>query len=274
MALWLALACPTAALAAPALRSAARPLPREPRVAMHAVPSSPAMLTREDGKNGKLRRLLAAAAVPHDELPCIAFERLEGGAQLCDELRRASFDWCVITSPESAAVFLDAWRAADSPKVRVASVGAGTAEVLLEAGLAPEFVPSKATAKTLAAELPLGAGGSCRALYPASAIASSGIEEGLEARGVTVHRIDTYTTVPAAWGPSDEERAKATEVVTFASPSAVRVWAERVGTKAVAVCIGGTSADEARRLGFADVRCPSSPGVEAWAQEVAALWHS
>ena len=56
-----------------------------------------------------------------------------------------------ITSPEAAGTFLEAWRASAQPAVRVASVGAGTAKLLSAGGVEPAFVPSKATAKTLAA---------------------------------------------------------------------------------------------------------------------------
>jgi len=230
------------------------------------------MLTREDGKNGKLSKLLSAVGVPWEELPCIAFERLDGCAELESTLRQGGFDWCVVTSPESAAVFLDSWRASGSPAVRIASVGAGTAQVLEDAGITPQFVPSKATAKTLASELPVGDAAAAQVIYPASAIASATIEDGLGARGMVVRRIDTYTTVPARWDPDDSERAAAARVVTFASPSAVRVWADRVGTGAVAVCIGETSAAEASKVGFGTVHYPSSPGVQSWADEVTAVW--
>lgn len=83
--------------------------------------------------------------------------------------------------------------------------------------------------------------------------------EGLAARGIRTQRIDTYTTVPADWAPADLARAHAARLVTFGSPSAVRVWAERVGTAAAAVCIGETTAAEARNCGFADVVAPESP---------------
>lgn len=55
------------------------------------------------------------------------------------------FDWVCLTSPESASVFLEAWRVARCPQVRVAVVGEGTGEVLTEAvgdALRPEFVPT------------------------------------------------------------------------------------------------------------------------------------
>ena len=227
--------------------------------------TAPAFLTREDGKNGKLRKLLDSSGVASEELPCIAFERLPGFDELCAGLASINpSSWIVITSPEAATVFIEAWEqsATASQPPNLASVGAGTAKVLEAAGLPIAFVPSKATGKVLAAELP--AEGSS-VLYPASALAADTVANGLAARGVATTRIDTYTTVPAKWEPEDLARAKGAAVVTFASPSAVRVWAERVGTDAAAVCIGETSAAEARRLGFDRVVAPAKPGVESWA---------
>jgi uroporphyrinogen-III synthase len=60
--------------------------------------------------------------------------------------RHQDFDWVCITSPESASVFLEGWRAAGRPPVRVAVVGEGTGRVF-EAAAAdgapqPAFVPS------------------------------------------------------------------------------------------------------------------------------------
>ena len=102
-------------------------------------------------------------------------------------------------------------------------------------------------------------------LYPASALAADTVAKGLDARGIGTRRVNTYTTVPAEWTPNDLERAEAASVVTFASPSSVRVWAKRAGTGATAVCIGETSAKEARRMGFGKVVCPAKPGVDSWA---------
>lgn len=128
-------------------------------VRMVHTPSSirlrPVILTREDGKNGKLGSLLDKRGVPWEELPCIAFERLPGCAEAEHALKHEQFEWCVITSPESAEVFIDTWKASGSPPVRVACIGEGTSKVLIESGLAPQFIPSLATAKALAAELPV-----------------------------------------------------------------------------------------------------------------------
>ncbi len=57
------------------------------------------------------------------------------------------------------------------------------------------------------------------------------------------------------------------DIVTFASPSAVKNWAAHVGTLAVAVAIGPTTADAARKAGFTEVHSPKegSRGLGTWA---------
>ena len=104
-------------------------------------------------------------------------------------------------------------------------------------------------------------------LYPASALAADTVADGLAARGFDVTRLDAYTTVAAAWPPgaADDAAARA-RVVAFASPSAVRVWAERVGTGPAAACIGETSAAACREAGWASERVfwPDKPGMDGW----------
>ena len=102
-------------------------------------------------------------------------------------------------------------------------------------------------------------------------LAADAVELGLQSRGFGTRRLETYTTLPAAWAAEEEQRARGAAVVSFGSPSAVRAWAERAGTSAVAACIGETSAAAARKAGFARVLCPESPGVAAWAETIAAL---
>lgn len=58
------------------------------------------MLTRETGKNDKLRTRLEAQHMNVLELPCIAHCHAEGHALLQDTLEREKFDYVVITSPE------------------------------------------------------------------------------------------------------------------------------------------------------------------------------
>lgn len=62
-------------------------------------------------------------------------------------LRGSTFDWVTITSPEAAAVFVQAWRSAGEPDVHIAVVGKGSGQVLdnlvPKGALHPAFTPSK-----------------------------------------------------------------------------------------------------------------------------------
>lgn len=172
-------------------------------------------------------------------------------------------------------MFLDAWRAAGSPNVKVGVVGAGTASVFKDVmessnSLQVAFTPSKATAKVLASQLPRGGDDEkCSVLYPASVKASSELEEGLSSRGFEVTRLNTYTTVPVQHvDPLLLEQALTAPVLAVASPSAVRAWLEVIPaienwSNAVA-CIGETTGSAAKRLGLRNVYYPSNPGLEGW----------
>ena len=78
--------------------------------------------------------------------------------------------------------------------------------------------------------------------------------------------MNTYETVPSIWSDEMLQAAKSVNIVTFASPSAVRVWAQRVGTASKAVVIGPSSARAAEAAGFTEIISPEgSKGLEAWA---------
>ncbi|EKX47010.1 Uroporphyrinogen synthase [Guillardia theta CCMP2712] len=223
-------------------------------------------LTRELGKNLKLEKALSEKGVRTVELPCIAFEAGIDSDSLPSALKE-DWEYVVVTSPEAASVFLDAWRLASQPSLQVACVGTGTKQALQEGGIEPVFMPSKATGKTLADELP-GPQGNGRVLYPASAKARTEVQGGLTARGFTVTRLNTYDTVSATWSEQELQMAASAAVVALASPSAVKTWAERLGTKQYAACIGETSASACKELGFEHVFWPESPGIPGWAQAV------
>ena len=117
-------------------------------------------------------------------------------------------------------------------------------------------------------ELPSNLGNTV--LYPSSAIAENTLEKGLQNRNFKVTRLNTYNTVPAIWTSAQEELAKSVDIVTFGSPSAVKTWAEKVGTDFTAVVIGPTSFKSAEKLGYKQVIAPEngSKGIEAWAQAI------
>lgn len=222
-------------------------------------------LTRESGANDKLLNLLSNENCI--ELPCIAFASGEDAAKLPEALDLC--DLVVLTSPQAANVFMAACEGAGkSPdSITVATVGKGTSKPLVAKGYHPVFEPSDSTAVTLAAELPDAWGK--RVLYPSSALAETKLENGLISRGFEVNRLNTYDTIENPWSDDQLELARQVDIVTFASPSTVKVWASRVGTRATAVVIGPTSERAASKAGFSDVRAPvGSKGIDAWASLV------
>lgn len=151
-----------------------------------------------------------------------------------------------------------------------------------DGALAPAFMPSKANADCLSAELPHGCAPAqpdalCTVLYPASSKAQNTLQAGLERRPFAVTRLNTYDTVRVT-ECSDAERAQALRcpVVSIGSPSALKACVSLMGEsvakgKAIA-CIGSTSGEAALRLGF-DADCvfwDDQPGMEGWVRSIRA----
>ncbi|KAK9163003.1 hypothetical protein Syun_003905 [Stephania yunnanensis] len=235
------------------------------------------VVTRERGKNGKLINALAKHGINCLELPLIQHTEGPDLEKLSSVLNDTKFDWVVITSPEAGSVFLSAWRAAGTPKVRVGVVGSGTASIFKEVmqshqqALSVSFSPSKATGKVLASELPKF-NSRCTVLFPASMKAGNEIEEGLTDRGFEVVRLNTYSTQVPVQEIDHIVLAEAfsAPVVAVASPSTVRAWANLISKleewdNSVA-CIGETTAMAAKRLGLKNVYYPSKPGLEGWVE--------
>lgn len=250
-------------------------------------------LTREEGKNDKLRKALLSnerigqlsesSGLPVDihELPCIEHADAPDTDKLSPTLASTQFDYVAITSPEAAKVMATAWIDAGRPKLgMVAAVGCATQESLKGFGIDVAFVPSKATAATLVKELPPSdaateEGRATTLLYPASAKAQNTLQNGLEERGFTVERLNTYDTVPASWNDDQISLAQSATVACFASPSAVKAWlkntAELDTPRALASCIGETSAKACRSNEWEEenIFYPEKPGVDGWALAVA-----
>lgn len=254
-------------------------------------------LTREAGNNGKLMQAIQSSSklgekveqLQFIELPCI--EHVEGpdASTLPVVLATTPFDYICITSPEAAVVFLKAWELAkemykpshDVPLGKIAVVGKATEQVLSQHGLDVAFVPTKATAKVLAEELPAfqsrkEEGHLTTVLYPASLQAKTNLEDGLSKRGeFLVRRLNTYDTLPAVWTQDQVMLAKQCKVACFGSPSAVKGWTKNLnydaGNHVLAACIGETSAEECRRLKWdkSNIFYPTKPGIEGWVDAVA-----
>ncbi|KQK23240.1 uroporphyrinogen-III synthase, chloroplastic isoform X2 [Brachypodium distachyon] len=240
------------------------------RLMAHSSPAPDVVVTRELGKNAKLVAALEKHNVQSLELPLIQHVEGPDKDRLSVLLRDEKFDWITITSPEAATVFLEGWKAAGSPKVRIAVVGAGTARTFDKVlhsddrSLEVAFSPSKAMGKVLASELPRTSETTCKVLYPASVKAGHEIQNGLSARGfeVPIQDVDSQILKLALSAP----------VVAVASPSALRAWLNLMSqvdkwSNSVA-CIGETTASAAKKLGLNNIYYPTIPGLEGWVESI------
>lgn len=242
------------------------------------LPTCPRIvLTREEGKNEALLNLLEDAYTYREilEIPCVETVKLRDGIDtvLCylnDVGDDRKVDWIVLTSPESASIFIDIWKQSslqieEVPKLAI--IGKSTGDSLNALGFDISFMPSKAIGKQLVHEFPTNdTGREVNVLYPTSKKASSDIQTGLARKKYNVIRIDTYSTEDTTMNDEDLELAKFAHIVTFASPSAVKSWVRNVGVgeQTIVACIGQTSANACKQAGFKRVHYPDAPGLDGW----------
>lgn len=233
-------------------------------------------VTREDGKNGKLLnkirddpKLSSIANVL--ELPCIEHATGDDIDRLAPTLASKDWDYVAVTSPEAAKVLASAWDSVLSNPLPVVAVGAATEKALEGYSIDVCFTPSKATAETLAAELEVN-GPNTSLLYPASARAKKTLQNGLEARGVQVTRLNTYDTVTANWSDEQKKSSIGVKIACFASPSSIKGWLKNTDDNkdVIAACIGETSATACRNHGWDErkIYYPEKPGIDGWVQAI------
>ena len=169
-------------------------------------------------------RMLERAGARPLVWPTIGFEPTstpDAFEKIIDAL--ADFDWVVFTSPR--AVRAVTARLDGCPHgVRVGSVGPSTDAALRRAGWSSDVV-SRGGASALIEEITsLRTLEGARVLFPASSLAANTVEREVHKRGGRVERVEAYRTVSLR---PEKERLLAdlqhgVDVVTFASPSAVR----------------------------------------------------
>jgi uroporphyrinogen-III synthase len=233
-------------------------------------------LTREEGKNEKLRQAIHSSNLQNKvttiELPCIDHAHGADYNILAQTLYSSStrWDYVIVTSPEAARVLASVWDVKHDNNPAVAAVGKATEAELNAFGIQVAFTPSIATAKVLVKEL--DGEESMSILYPASTKAADTLADGLTARGMKVTRLNTYDTVTAQWKDDQKLVADSCQIACFASPSSVKGWLTNTdnNNKVLAACIGETSAQACRNLGWKEeaIFYPEAPGIEGWVEAV------
>ncbi len=181
----------------------------------------------------------------------------DSGRALAEVVARLlDFDWIVFTSSNGVRSVADLATEVLVDHPGLAAVGHATAASLRTLGAAVTFVPSRATAHDLAAELPRR--GDNRVLAPLAELAGPDLVDGLTHRGFRVDRVDAYRLVELSPEPSQRSAAGAADAAVFTSPSLVDCY--RSGGLApvppVLVSIGPRTSNRMREHGM-------TPTVEA-----------
>jgi uroporphyrinogen-III synthase len=208
------------------------------------------LITREKDKYQVFADKLSAVGMTPFSLPmidCVPVRAIISG----------HYDYGVFTSLNSAKYF--------RPYVdkvsfdRVVSVGTATAEALLTTGLKTDIIPDEYSAEGLKAAFEDIDVEGKRFLFAGARVRAGDFDEYLKDRGAIVDLITIYTTEPVHYPQQFIEnflKENEINIVTFASPSAARAMLESIdGMTQQIVCIGKTTSDEVRRLGY-DSRHP------------------
>jgi len=187
-------------------------------------------------------------ALGHDVVRCplIRIEPLGD-----DPIDPSPYDWVVVTSRNGARELA---RRLSAKPARLAAIGPGTAEALLEHGLRAELVPRMHTQEGLAAELPPG-----RILLAAAEGARRLLVEERAAEFLPLYRT-VELRPPAPEG----------DVALLASASAARALAA-TGARLPVVAIGPRTAAEAREHGLDVVAVADSFDLEGLLDVVSSL---
>jgi hydroxymethylbilane synthase len=234
------------------------------------------MVTRASKQARSLVAALEAVGIRAIEVPAIRARSLETDPDLLRAAERvASYDRVVVVSPNGASALLSACARAgtDPSDARWAAVGPATADRLREAGALEIWTAGSASAASLAEELPMRQGD--RVLVVRGDRSGAEPVATLERRGAQVETVLAYRTEEAP--PASRRRLRLAladgppDAICFTSGSTVRGLVRLAGPAAgslvgrPALCIGRSTAAEARAHGFTDIRVAPSASAAALA---------
>ena len=238
------------------------------------------LVTRASGQSGPLALALRGVGLDPVEVPAISIEFDPHVADLDRAVRAIGrYRWVVITSANGArAIIAAAERASiELGGPRWAAIGASSGAILDGAGIEVDFVASRSSGETLAAELPIDHGD--EVLVIRGDLAGPDLAGRLRGRDAVVDDVVAYRTLEApATSRSLLRQAmaeRAFDAVVFTSGSTVRGLGSLAAsdgldvTSIPAICIGPETAEAATRAGFRLLSVASSQDADALARTTA-----
>ena len=241
------------------------------------------LVTRPDGDAARpfAEALAAAGATPvlYPTITVAAPPTWQPLDAAIDRARGGDYGWAIFTSPSAVAFTLGrltarGLRAQALAGVRLAAVGSETARALRAAGLDVALVPpadrqrQEGLLEALLAALPPPAAAGARILFPQALGGRELVRDELARRGYTVDVVPVSQTVARDL----TEPPPAFDVATFASPSALRAFVERLGgarlAEARVAVIGPTTTAAAAALGVRVDAMPPNASSPALVQSL------
>jgi uroporphyrinogen-III synthase len=190
-------------------------------------------------------------------LPVVVIEEPpDGGAALAvatDRLLAGDYGWVVVTSGNAVERVRRALAGRSVPEgVRWAAVGPSTERALVAAGLPCHLVPPESSADALATAF-IAEAGPGPVLYPRAELVHSDLAARLVDAGWPVDEVVAYRTSGRDPGPAAMDAARRSDVVLFASASAVERTVALLGVEGVpsdVLTIGPSTSAAARRAGL------------------------
>jgi len=223
------------------------------------------IVTRDVRGNAEFAGKVVARAGTPVEFATIEMRALTHRNEFVRTLAEFSrYEWVVFTSRNGVTVFFDAMRGLGKDArvfghAGVAAIGEQTASELARCGIRADFTPTVFTGKELGRQLlALTDMRGKKVVLLRSEAASGDLPDLLRQGGAEVQDTAIYTTVAAGGDGtelSERIRGDGVDWVTFASPSAVRAFVERIPTetvnssKAKVASIGPVTSQQLRALG-------------------------
>ncbi|MFB4165386.1 uroporphyrinogen-III synthase [Alteribacillus sp. JSM 102045] len=243
------------------------------------------LVTRPARQAAGLARLIEERGGTAEVLPLIHPVRLqEEWNQQLRILKELTYDWVVFTSANAVRFFQEALEESNTAllkNVRIAAVGRKTAKSLQKAGWEIDLMPDDFYAEELAKLLRKKVKAGERVLFPKSARARNVIPAVLNEAGVLVTEMPLYTSAPLyenKYTLQQLVREKRLDVLTFASPSSVKVFCgflkdmeTSMWENIPVICIGPITQNETDRFGFKNIRSAKPYTVEGMVDALVAM---
>lgn len=196
-------------------------------------------------------------------LPVIKIKPLPDTAlkQALDALQ--IYQWLIFTSSNAVELFFETLftHGRDSRALhglKVAAIGAVTAQKLQTYGIAADVIPQQFVAESLSEALDVYDLKGARILLPRAKDARETLPESLRDMGATIDIIPLYETIPAVVRMENLNWLDDINIVTFTSASTVNMLKAALPSekftalsqKAIAACIGPITANAAQNAGF------------------------